>query len=242
MESAGWAEGIGLAIIPGQLKVKVDGGKESSEPHEVSVQVKMLNPADREKVLAYLEEDPLALYRLLAGQDAAWLDELAPLSLEGETAEASCSCGQAACGHAAALLAAAARQLAAEPLQRLTLLGLPREALLASVFDAWAKAAPPAAGGAAAESATRAKEKGPSGPSPGEWVAEAAAEGRLHRPGPQLGELAVQLSPPPPADQLGPAGDWTSLLPGVRGVSKALGLVARGATKQAEQKRRSLKL
>ncbi|MGG3284150.1 hypothetical protein [Paenibacillus solani] len=243
MESAGSAEGIGLEISPGQLKAKVNGGKESSEPHETSVQVDMLNPADREKVLAYLEEDPLALYRLLAGQDAAWLDELAPLSLEGsETAGASCSCGQAACGQAAALLAAAARQLEAEPLQRLTLLGLPREALLASIFDAWAKAAPPAAGGSAAELATRAKEKGPSGPSPGEWVAEAAAEGRLHRPGPQLGELEVQLSPPPPADQLGPAGDWTSLLPGVRGVSKALGLVARGAAKQAEQKRRSLKL
>lgn len=243
MESTGSAEGIVLAITPGQLKVKWDGGNESSEPHEISIQVNMLNPANREKVLAYLEEDPLALYRLLAGQDAAWLDELAPLSLEGgETAEAACSCGQAACGHAAALLAAAAQKLAAEPLQRLTLLGLPREALLASVFDAWAKAAPPPAGGSAAELATRAKEKGPSGPSPGEWVAEAAAEGRLHRPGPQLGELAVQLSPPPPADQLGPAGDWTSLLPGVRGVSKALGLVARGAAKQAEQKRRSLKL
>ncbi|MEC0203905.1 hypothetical protein P4H39_14775 [Paenibacillus lautus] len=72
-------------------------------------------------------------------------------------------------------------------------------------------------------------------------MAEAAAEGRLHRPGPQLSELAVQLSPPPPADQLGPVGDWTSLLPGVRGASKALGLIARGASKQAEQKRRSLK-
>lgn len=243
MESAESAERIRLEIEPGWLKGKVDGADESSGTYEVSVQVKTLNPAAREGVLAYLEEDPQALYRLLAGQDALWLAELAPSPLQGEepAADARCTCGQRACGHAAALLAAAALRLAAEPLQQLTLLGLPREALLAGVFDAWAKAAPPPAGGSAAEQATRAKEKGPSGPSPGEWVAEAAAEGRLHRPGPQLSELAVQLSPPPPADQLGPVGDWTSLLPGVRGASKALSVIARGAAKQAEQKRRNLK-
>ncbi|MFZ4197178.1 hypothetical protein MKY48_03770 [Paenibacillus sp. FSL W8-0187] len=243
MESAESAERIRLEIEPGWLKGKVDGADESSGTYEVSVQVKTLNPAAREAVLAYLEEDPQALYRLLAGQDALWLAELAPSPLQGEepAADARCTCGQRACGHAAALLAAAALRLAAEPLQQLTLLGLPREALLAGVFDAWAKAAPPPAGGSAAEQATRAKEKGPSGPSPGEWVAEAAAEGRLHRPGPQLSELAVQLSPPPPADQLGPVGDWTSLLPGVRGASKALSVIARGAAKQAEQKRRNLK-
>ncbi|RAR44016.1 hypothetical protein DP091_09905 [Paenibacillus sp. MDMC362] len=240
MESADSAEQTGLVFEPGWLKGKVDGAPESSGTYEVSVQVKTLSPAAREAVLAYLEEDPQALYRLLAGQDAPWLAELAPSPLQGEEA-AACTCGQAACGHAAALLAAAAPRLAAEPLQQLTLLGLPREALLASVFGAWAKAAPPQAGGSAAEQAARAKEKGPSGPSPGEWVAEAAAEGRLHRPGPQLSELAVQLSPPPPADQLGPAGDWTSLLPGVRGASKALSVIARGAAKQAEQKRRGLK-
>ncbi|MFB4330940.1 MULTISPECIES: hypothetical protein [Paenibacillus] len=242
METAGLAEGLRLEIEPGWLKGKADGDIESSETYEVSVQVEKLDPAAREAVLAYLEEDPQALYRLLAGQDAPWLDELAPSPLRGGelAAEARCTCGRAACGHAAALLAAAARRLAAEPLQQLTLLGLPREALLAGVFDAWAKAAPLPAGGSAAESAARAKEKGPSGPSPGEWVAEAAAEGRLHRPGPQLSELAVQLSPPPPADQLGPAGDWTGLLPGVRGASKALALIARGAAKQADQKRRSL--
>ncbi|MCT1402300.1 hypothetical protein M4D81_25200 [Paenibacillus sp. p3-SID867] len=243
MESAESAERIGLVIEPGWLKGKVDGAPESSGTYEVSVQVKTLSPAAREAVLVYLEEDPQALYRLLAGKDAPWLAELAPSPLQGEEAAASarCTCGQAACGHAAALLAAAALRLAAEPLQQLTLLGLPREALLAGVFGAWAKAAPPQAGGSAAEQAARAKEKGPSGPSPGEWVAEAAAEGRLHRPGPQLSELAVQLSPPPPADQLGPVGDWTSLLPGVRGASKALSVIARGAAKQAEQKRRSLK-
>lgn len=242
MHSAGSAEGIRLSITPGQFKATLDEGKEAADTHEISVQVEQLNPADLNRLLAYLEENPLELYQLIAGQATAWLDERAPLPLEGETAELACACGQAACGHAAALLAAAARQLAAEPLQRLALLGLPREMLLASVFDAWAKAAAPAAGGSAAEPATRAKEKGPTGPSPGEWVAEAAAEGRLHRPGPQLGEVAVQLSPPPPADQLGPAGDWASLLPGVRGTSKALGLIARRAAKQAEQKRRSLKL
>ncbi|KZS46809.1 hypothetical protein AWU65_13200 [Paenibacillus glucanolyticus] len=243
MEPIGASEPMELVFEPGLLKGKVKRAEESPDDCEVSVHVKMLDAAAREAVLAYLQEDPQALYRLLAGKGAPWLDELAPSPLPGAAlaAAADCTCGQSACGHAAALLAAAASHIAAEPLQQLTLLGLPREALLAGVFAAWAKAAPPA-GGSAADTATRAKEKGPSGPSPGEWVAEAAAEGRLHRPGPQLGELAVQLSPPPPADQLGPVGDWTSLLPGVRGASKALGLIARGAAKQAEQKRRSLRL
>lgn len=78
MESAESAERTGLVIEPGWLKGKVDGAPESSGSYEVSVQVKTLSPAAREAVLAYLEEDPQALYRLLAGQDAPWLAELAP--------------------------------------------------------------------------------------------------------------------------------------------------------------------
>lgn len=78
METAGLGEGIRLEIEPGWLKGKADGDIESSETYEVSVQVEKWDPAAREAVLAYLEEDPQALYRLLAGQGAPWLDELAP--------------------------------------------------------------------------------------------------------------------------------------------------------------------
>ena len=189
-------------------------------------------------MLANLEEDPQALYRLLAGQDAPWLAELAPSPAGRRGGRRPPHLRPSGLRARRALLAPRLR-LAAEPLQRLTPLGR-RGSALAGVFGAWASGS--AAGRRLCRRAGRPREgEGPSGPSPGEWVAEAAAEGRLHRPGPRLSELAVRLSPPPPADQLGPVGDWTSLLPGVRGASKALSVIARGAAKQAEQKRRGLK-
>ncbi|MEK4114991.1 hypothetical protein NST44_02080 [Paenibacillus sp. FSL W8-0919] len=205
----------------------------------ISVTIEPLTSDARNTIIAYLTDHPLELYSLLAGREAPWLAGFVPSPLPGEGEGVPCTCGREACGQAAAVLDAARQKLAAEPLQLLALLGLPREALLAGVFDAWAKAVPPRPGGAAGDAATRVKEKGPSGPSPGEWVAEAAAEGRLHRPGPQLGELAVPLSPPPPGE-LGPAGDWAGLLPGVSGVTQALGLIARAASERAEQKRRRI--
>ncbi|GAB6928596.1 hypothetical protein JCM10914A_25790 [Paenibacillus sp. JCM 10914] len=231
--------GIVLEISPGRIQGAVDAIESASGKYEVSVEVELLIQEARDRIIAYLREDPQALYRLLVGRDASWLEELAPVSLRGKEESAHCTCGRTACAHAATLLDAATLRFAAEPLERLKLLGLPREALLTGVLDAWAMAAPPQAGGPAEESATRGKERGANGPSPGEWVAEAAAEGRLHRPGPQLGEFALALSPPP-AGQLGPAGDWAGLLPGVSGAAKALGLIAREAAKQAEQKRRGM--
>lgn len=228
---------IGLEFTPGLLRGTIAG-----EPSaEVSVPCETLTPAAKDGVLRRLIGDAQALYRLLQGRPAPWLDEWAPSSVPDEGSAARCTCGRAACGHAAAVLEAARARLAAEPLQRLALLGLPREALLAGVFGAWAETAPPVARGSAGEAAARPKEKAPAGPSPGEWLAEAAAEGRLHRPGPLLAEVEVQLAPPPPPEQLGPAGDWAGLLPQVRGASKALGLIVRQAANNAERRRRALK-
>ncbi|NMO97297.1 hypothetical protein HII30_16145, partial [Paenibacillus lemnae] len=102
---------------------------------------------------------------------------------------------------------------------------------------------PPAAGGSAGEAAAKPKEKAPAGPSPGEWLAEAAAEGRLHRPGPLLQEVELRLAPPPPPEELQPAGDWAGLLPqtrGARSAEEALALVIRQAADQAERRRRGL--
>ncbi|SMF91047.1 hypothetical protein SAMN05661091_5332 [Paenibacillus uliginis N3/975] len=230
-------EKITLEFTPGLLC----GTIASDKAARVSIPVQMLEPAAKDGVLHRLSGDPQALYRLLQSRPAPWLDEWAPSSVPDEGSAARCTCGRAACEHAAAVLEAARERLAAEPLQRLALLGLPREALLAGVFGAWAEAAPPAARGSAEEAAARPKEKALSGPSPGEWLAEAAAEGRLHRPGPLLQEVEVRLAPPPPPGQLGPAGDWAGLLPQVRGASKALGLVVREAANKAERRRRGLK-
>ncbi len=226
-------------LTAGRLQGWIGPDGEQGGSCGTSVTIEPLTSDARNTIIAYLTDHPLELYSLLAGREAPWLDGLVPSPLPGEGEAVPCACGREACGQAAAVLDAARQKLAAEPLQLLALLGLPREALLAGVFDAWAKAVPPRPGGAAGDAATRVKEKGPSGPSPGEWVAEAAAEGRLHRPGPQLGELAVPLSPPPPGE-LGPAGDWAGLLPGVSGVTQALGLIARAASERAEQKRRRI--
>lgn len=230
------SEEIRLVFSPGQIRGTLAG----EPPHEVVISVAVLTAAAKDGVLRRLGGDPQALYRLLQGRPAPWLDEWGPSSVPDEGSAARCTCGRAACGHAAAVLEAARLRLAAEPLQRLALLGLPREELLAGVFGAWAAVIPQAAGGSAGGVAARPKEKAPMGPSPGEWLAEAAAEGRLHRPGPQLGEVEVRLQPPPPPEQLGPAGDWAGLLPQVRGAAKALGLVARQAADNAERLRRGM--
>lgn len=227
---------VKLTFSPGEIRGMIPG----ELPHEVTVPVPPLSSAAKDEVRRHLGGDPLALYRLLQGRPvpelAAWLPSSATAD---EVAVARCTCGAAACGHAAAVLAAARPRLAAEPLQQLALLGLQREELLAGVFDAWARAIPQAAGGSA-EAASLPKEKAPAGPSPGEWLAEAAAEGRLHRPGPLLREMEVRLTPPPPPEQLGPEGDWTGLLPQVRGAAKALELVVRRTADEAERLRQDM--
>lgn len=232
---------VRLDFTPGLIKGAVQRADDETESALVEVPVDVLTPEAKQALVERLGLRPLTLYRLLAGRPAAEADAGLPSpSLEGDGSAARCSCGRAACSHAAAVLDAARQRLAAEPLERLALLGLPREALLAGVYDAWGQTAGNAAGGSADEAAARAKEKGAPLPSPGEWLAEAAAEGRLHRPGPQLDEVEVRLSPPPPPEELRPAGDWAGLLPGVRGASKALGLVVRQTAARAEQLRRQL--
>lgn len=230
-------EKITLEFKPGLLSGTIAGDPSAC----VSIPCEMLTPEAKESLLRRLTGDPQALYRLLQGRPAPWLDEWVPSSVPDEGSAARCTCGRAACEHAAAVLEVSSLRLAAEPLQRLALLGLPREELLARVFDAWAEAAPPAARGSAGEAAARPKEKVPSGPSLGEWLAEATAEGRLHRPGPLLQEVELRLEPPPPPEQLGPAGDFAGLLPQVRGASKALGLIVRQTANTAERRRRALK-
>ncbi|WP_422659630.1 hypothetical protein ACK8P5_03630 [Paenibacillus sp. EC2-1] len=230
-------EKLKLEFRPGLLSGTIVGDPSA----EVSIPCKMLTSEAKEGLLRRLTSDPQALYGLLQGRPAPWLDEYVPSSLLDEGSAARCTCGRAACEHVAAALEASILRLAAEPLQRLALLSLPREELLARVFDAWAKAAPPATSGSAGEAAARPKEKAAPGPSLGEWLAEATAEGRLHRPGPLMQEVELRLAPPPPPDQLGPAGDWAGLLPQVRGASKALGLVVRQTANTAERRRRALK-
>ncbi|WP_145407921.1 hypothetical protein [Paenibacillus xylanexedens] len=114
---------------------------------------------------------------------------------------------------------AAAARYAAEPLLQLAHAGLPREALLAGVLGSWAEelAHEPGGSGRAAETAGRPQARGgEGGAAVGEWIAEAAAEGAMHQPGPGFGAVQVQLAQPgkPPATP-----ELTALLPGVPAVA-----------------------
>lgn len=136
-------------------------------------------------------------------------------ALPGAAAPAACTCGRAGCAHAAAAERAVAARLAAEPLLQLAHAGLPREALLAGVLGSWAAelAHDPSGAGRAAETAGRPQARaGEGGAAVGEWIAEAAADGAMHQPGPGFGAVQVRLAQPgkPPA-----LPELTALLPGV---------------------------
>lgn len=189
----------------------------------VTGKLPQLSEAEREAVLAQLRKRPLALYALLRGGPAP--EELAGLlpaaggapggaALGAAPAEA-CTCGRDRCAHAAAAEHAVAARLAAEPLLQLAHAGLPREALLAGVLGSWAEelAHDPSGAGRAAETAGRPQARaGEGGAAVGEWIAEAAADGAMHQPGPGFGAVEVRLAQPgqPPA-----LPELTALLPGV---------------------------
>lgn len=170
-------------------------------PFTVTVVQAHLDAGARAALLAELRRRPQALYALLRGGPApAELAGLLPAAPEA----GACTCGRAGCAHAAAAVRAAAARCAAEPLQQLAQAGLPREALLAGVFGSWAEALADDPNGAsrAAETAGRPQARGgEGGAAVGEWIAEAAADGALHQPGPGFGAVQVQLAEPgkPPA-------------------------------------------
>ena len=154
--------------------------------------------AEREAVLAQLRKRPLALYALLRGGPAP--EELAgllPAALPaGEAAlgaapAAACTCGRADCAHAAAAERAVAARLAAELLLQLAHAGL-REALLRCAGIGQRNLPMIPAARRAAEMAGRPQARaGEGGAAVGEWIAEAAADGAMHQPGPGFGAVEV---------------------------------------------------
>jgi len=197
-------------------------GTAASGMFKVKGTLAQLSETQREAVLAQLRQRPLALYALLRGGPAP--EELAGLLAAAELADApgaavlgsaACTCGRAGCAHAAAAERAVTARFAAEPLQLLAHAGLPREALLAGVLGSWAEelAHDPSGPGRAAETAGRPQARaGEGGAAVGEWIAEAAADGAMHQPGPGFGAVEVRLAQPgkPPA-----LPELTALLQGV---------------------------
>ncbi len=219
-----WTAEVNTAADPGEIASGFadadQTGTAVSGVFTVNGTLPQLSEAQREAVLTQLRKRPLALYALLRGGPAP--EELAgllpaaePAGAPGAATAAACTCGRAGCPHAAAAERAVAARLAAEPLQQLAHAGLPREALLAGVLGSWAEelAHDPGGPGRAAETAGRPQARaGEGGAAVGEWIAEAAADGAMHQPGPGFGAVEVRLaqSGKPPA-----LPELTALLPGV---------------------------
>ncbi|MDO7906668.1 hypothetical protein Q5741_09565 [Paenibacillus sp. JX-17] len=177
-----------------------------------------LGDAARAQLLARLQARPIELYRLLQGEPAPAVAALLPPLPDDAAAEDGSEPPRA--------LAEAVREaLTAEPLLRLALAGLPRAELLAGVFGSWAEEL--AAQGAprrapAAEPAVRGEARGAAG-AVGDWIAEAAAAGTLHQPGPGFSSVEVRL-PQELQPQEPPAG-LAALLPGQPRAAEGLALV-----------------
>ncbi|WP_143021576.1 hypothetical protein [Paenibacillus sp. OK060] len=229
MSPGGWTAEVSAASDAGKEVLAAAGKTESAEGlFTVTGTLQQFSEAEREAVLAQLRKRPLALYALLRGGPApaelAGLLPAAPSEAELGTAAggslsaggtAACTCGRPRCAHAAAAERAVAARFAAEPLLQLAHAGLPREVLLAGVLGSWAEelAHDPSGPGRAAETAGRPQARGgEGGAAVGEWIAEAAADGAMHQPGPGFGAVKVRLAQPgkPPATP-----ELAALLPGV---------------------------
>ncbi|WP_408893811.1 hypothetical protein [Paenibacillus taichungensis] len=216
MSPGGWTAEVSAVSDASEEAVDAAGKTESAKGlFTVTGTLPQLSEAEREAVLAQLRKRPLALYALLRGGPApAELDGLLPRPLSAGGA-ATCTCGRPECAHDAAAERAVAARFAAEPLLQLAHAGLPREALLAGVLGSWAEelAHDPSGPGRAAETAGRPQARGgEGGAAVGEWIAEAAADGAMHQPGPGFGAVKVRLAQPgkPPATP-----ELAALLPGV---------------------------
>ncbi|OAB45420.1 hypothetical protein [Paenibacillus glacialis] len=205
--------------------------------HEVNIPVaQVCSPLIKEEILLELKNSPHDLYLLLKGTTPQWLNDLMPSSKEILMEEATCSCGNSNCQEILVVREYAGQQLSIDPVMQLTLMGLPRKELMSGVFGVWSASINPKAKEFAGVEASLMEEKGKSGPSPGEWLAEAAEQGRLHEPGPLFREVTLNLKPP--EDGENQLDDWTPLLKGSLGVQKALKMIMKKTSDIAEKRRR----
>lgn len=133
------------------------------------------------------------------------------------------------------------KQLQEEPLLGFKLRGMSKEELLGGVFALWSEEEYPqqdegsaAPASVLAAELARLERKGPA-VTTGEWLAEAAAEGSLHQPGPLFHELAARPFPASAAVAR-PAEEWRNLLPNTPKASDGLALIMRKAAESAQRR------
>lgn len=248
-----------LEVTPGMIKAtripgNADvggigrGGRKSGAGMQEQVQqvTAVLNiaqwPAERKhEVLHQLSAHPGELYDLLQDSLNGGLAVLELLPADAELEQAYEQTAGVLPG--GILLPRVKQQLAKEPLLAFALRGLPKEELLSGVFALWAEQvnepdmeaedAAVAPVSLAAELA-RLERKGPA-VSSGEWLAEAAAEGSLHQPGPLFHEISARPFPAVP-DVIEPEEDWSTLLPQTPKALEGLALLMRRVSEAAARR------
>ena len=222
-------------ILIGTFTKSLDEQTEDNN-HEVKIPVEICAPQIQEGILSELTGNPHDLYLLLSGETPVWLHEVLPSSTNIMLEEATCHCGDSTCPSLLSVREYASQQLDADPMMRLTLMGLPRKELLLSVFGTWSTSTTSQAKEIARVEASLLEEQEKLGPTPGDWLAEAAEQGRLHEPGPLFRDVTVYLSRPEDSELH--VDDWTPLLKGVPGVQKALRMILKKTADTAEKRRR----
>lgn len=248
------ARQVQQSVLEGQRELREPQGKgvqqrvlEGQQVHRevLTLRIAEWSPARKREVLRLFSEQPGGLYDLLQGSLSGGMAGLALLPADAELAQAVLEQGTGLLP-AAELLTGIRQQLVKEPLLALALRGLSKEELLSGVFALWAdreleqlgEEGPPAPVPLAAELA-RLERKGPA-VSSGEWLAEAAAEGSLHQPGPLFHELAPRPFPAMP-EAMEPAEDWSALLPQTPKAREGLALLMRRAAESAARRAADLK-
>lgn len=231
-----------LNIVPGWIHAKIapavtPGTPEKGGPFEAHIPFAPFSAEEAADIVKELSGHPYELYALLRSRPPLWLEEDVKSRYAPDWARAECGCGKNGCGHVRAVLAEAERKFQDEPVLRLTLLGLPKERLLNDVFRDWAERVPPAAESDDSEALGKLEEKGKAGPSAGEWLAEAAEQGKLHEPGAEYHDVKVHLQAEPTGELQ--IDDWAALLPGVKNAEQ---IVRRITTETAEKARERLSL
>lgn len=205
----------------------------------LSLEVPKWSAEQKKKVLLQLAEHPGELYELLQGSLTGGLAQLDLLPEESEIlAEDRQDPGNSELPER---LNVVKRRLAQEPLMAFALRGMAKEELLAGVFALWAEeesgpdgAALTGASGMLAAELARLERKGPA-VSSGEWLAEAAAEGSLHQPGPLFHEITARPFPASPV-VIAPPENWGTLLPQTPKAREGLTLIMQRVAESAARR------
>ncbi|MEK4848440.1 hypothetical protein NST04_00930 [Paenibacillus sp. FSL H7-0756] len=206
----------------------------------VTLLIPQWTPARKNEVLHQLAAHPGELYDLLQGSLNGGLAALELLPADDELRLAADEQGTGLLP-AEKLVERISQQLTQEPLLAFALRGLSKEELLSGVFALWAEQEnersaeedAPASVSLAAELA-RLERKGPA-VSSGEWLAEAAAEGSLHQPGPLFHEISSRPFPAMP-EVMEPEEDWSALLPQTPKAREGLALLMRRVSEAAAKR------